>query len=59
MGKCVGKQSDKTSIWVYTSHLTTCNINSRHNPKFEMRVNLINVKSVGRDRVRETDLGLF
>ena len=59
MGKCVGKQSDKNSIWVYTSHLTTSNINSGHNPAVKMRVNLINVRFVGRDRVRETDLGLF
>ena len=59
MGNCVGKQSDKTSIWVYTSHLTTSNINSEYNPAVKMRVNLINVRSVGRDRVKETHLGLF
>ena len=59
MGKYVGKQSDKTSISVYTRHLTTSNINSRNNPAVKMRVNLINVRSVGRDRVRETELGLF
>ena len=59
MGECVGIQSDKTSIWVYTSHLKTSNINSGHSPIVKMRVNLINVRFMGRDRVRETNLGLF
>ena len=49
MGKCMGKQSDKTSIWVYTIHLTTSNISFGHNLAVEMRVNLINVRSMGRD----------